>query len=371
MIKVHQIFALITLALFWNSSPVFRPAPQAGQNQTMRKTSEALMKSATSRVKPKLPPIAKAARAGGEVIISVQVDEKGDVTNLRFVSGHPLLREASLAAAKEWRFAPEVNQGGPARVEGEIKFNFDNKSEFEEFVSEERNEEPREVQPQLTSQQQANLKRAEAKADLFIQRWHQTLDLGPLFEEMYVTAAELRQRNIYLFFVLYQCGAGLGFIPGWQEDVDENLRKRAFITMLNLRYIDWEYSFSFTRRRAQQPASLFKRARFRELFREVKLDDPNEGLLTRSEVEGFITKAEQMVVIHRRSLSPGVLKTQLYKSNLRKFFPDGASSRMTLGAANYGLDKRTEVYEVKRGPFVFYLINEADEVKVLTLGFEC
>jgi TonB family protein len=55
---------------------------------------------------PDYPPIAKAARAEGMVVVEAQVMADGSVASAEAVSGHPLLRKASETAAARWRFAP-------------------------------------------------------------------------------------------------------------------------------------------------------------------------------------------------------------------------------------------------------------------------
>jgi TonB family protein len=58
-----------------------------------------------SAVAPTYPPAALAMKVGGEVRVSVHVDEGGHVMEASAVSGNVLLEEASISAAKEWRFA--------------------------------------------------------------------------------------------------------------------------------------------------------------------------------------------------------------------------------------------------------------------------
>lgn len=59
-----------------------------------------------SAVAPSFPPIARAARAQGEVVVEVRVDAKGNVKFTKVISGHPLLQKVSEKAAMKWKFAP-------------------------------------------------------------------------------------------------------------------------------------------------------------------------------------------------------------------------------------------------------------------------
>jgi protein TonB len=83
-----------------------------------------LQGSATRRVEPSYPALAKAARVSGAVVVEVTVDEAGSVIQARAVSGHPLLKEAAVAAARGWRFSPTLLTGTPVKVIGTITFNF-------------------------------------------------------------------------------------------------------------------------------------------------------------------------------------------------------------------------------------------------------
>lgn len=76
--------------------------------------------------KPKYPNEAKAAKAAGKVEVSVTVDEKGSVVSATAVSGHPLLRNAAVEAAKKAVFAPNTLAGKPVKTFTVLTYNFDN-----------------------------------------------------------------------------------------------------------------------------------------------------------------------------------------------------------------------------------------------------
>jgi TonB family protein len=83
-----------------------------------------LNSKATSLPQPTYPPIAKQAHASGTVEVQVVVDEQGNVVSTHAVSGHPLLRAVSEAAAREAKFPPTKLSGKPVKVSGVITYNF-------------------------------------------------------------------------------------------------------------------------------------------------------------------------------------------------------------------------------------------------------
>lgn len=90
----------------------------------IRKSGGVLQDSATKKVEPVYPPLAKAARVSGSVVVEVTVDEEGNVTVARTISGHPLLKDSAREAAQEWKFKPTLLSGVPVKVIGAITFNF-------------------------------------------------------------------------------------------------------------------------------------------------------------------------------------------------------------------------------------------------------
>ena len=73
---------------------------------------------------PEYPEAAREVRAAGAVAVQVTIDEEGNVVSASAVSGHPLLRAAAVAAAKEAKFAPVHLSGQPVKVSGVLTYNF-------------------------------------------------------------------------------------------------------------------------------------------------------------------------------------------------------------------------------------------------------
>ena len=126
-LSLHKlIFPSLALSLCF-ASTVFAQETQREQPQSpkiIRKSGGVFQGSATNRVEPTYPPLAKAARVSGSVVVEVTVDEEGSVISARALSGHPLLKDAAVGAARGWKFKPTLLQGEPVKVIGTITFNF-------------------------------------------------------------------------------------------------------------------------------------------------------------------------------------------------------------------------------------------------------
>lgn len=80
---------------------------------------------ALSLPKPVYPREAREAQAHGSVTVQITVDENGNVIAAKAVSGHPLLQEAAVTAAREAKFAPTTLEGQPVKVSGVLTYNFE------------------------------------------------------------------------------------------------------------------------------------------------------------------------------------------------------------------------------------------------------
>jgi TonB family C-terminal domain len=80
---------------------------------------------ATSLPKPVYPREAREAGAAGSVTVQVIIDEEGNVISAKAVSGHALLQESAVAAARQAKFRPMMIDGQPAKVSGVITYAFE------------------------------------------------------------------------------------------------------------------------------------------------------------------------------------------------------------------------------------------------------
>jgi TonB family protein len=76
------------------------------------------------RVQPKYPQAALAVRAQGAVQIEATINKEGSVTNLKVLSGDPVLARAALEAVRQWRYKPYYLDGAPVEIQTQITVNF-------------------------------------------------------------------------------------------------------------------------------------------------------------------------------------------------------------------------------------------------------
>jgi len=73
---------------------------------------------------PIYPPIAKAARVSGTVVLQATIGKDGAVESLHVISGPALLQQAALDAVKTWRYRPYLLNGQPVEVETTVNVIF-------------------------------------------------------------------------------------------------------------------------------------------------------------------------------------------------------------------------------------------------------
>jgi periplasmic protein TonB len=101
-------------------SVVMAPAPVAHAPIT----SSSMEAYLVHRVQPEYPPLARAARIQGAVLVHAVIARDGTIENLRVISGHPMLVPSALNAIRQWRYRPYFLNGEPVEVETQVTVNF-------------------------------------------------------------------------------------------------------------------------------------------------------------------------------------------------------------------------------------------------------
>ena len=116
--------------LFASAIFVFAVSAVIAQTSQIKTISGGVINGkAASLPAPKVPAAAKAVKACGIVNVQVSIDTDGNIASADAVSGHPLLREPAVNAAREAKFNPTQLSGQPVNVSGIIVYNFDCGSE--------------------------------------------------------------------------------------------------------------------------------------------------------------------------------------------------------------------------------------------------
>lgn len=109
-----------------NSLSHAAPLPAAPPKPVVRpfKRSEMLEGSLIRKVQPSYPPMARAMRVQGQVVLAAVISKAGVIENLRTISGHPMLVPAAIDAVSQWRYRPYILNGEAIEVETQITVNF-------------------------------------------------------------------------------------------------------------------------------------------------------------------------------------------------------------------------------------------------------
>ena len=73
---------------------------------------------------PVYPPIAKAARVSGTVVLEATISKTGVIEDLHVISGPAMLIQAALDAVRTWQYRPYLVNGEPVEVETTVNVVF-------------------------------------------------------------------------------------------------------------------------------------------------------------------------------------------------------------------------------------------------------
>jgi protein TonB len=76
------------------------------------------------KTQPIYPPIAKAARVSGTVVLQATITKTGTIEGLKVISGPPMLVQAALDAVKTWRYRPYLLNNDPVEVDTTVNVIF-------------------------------------------------------------------------------------------------------------------------------------------------------------------------------------------------------------------------------------------------------
>lgn len=95
-----------------------------GQEAVLNVSKTDAMKNATAKVAPAYPPMARQLGMQGDVEVEARISEEGTVESVKPLTGNPVLLNAAVAAAKQWKFTPFTNEGKAVKAVAPISFTF-------------------------------------------------------------------------------------------------------------------------------------------------------------------------------------------------------------------------------------------------------
>jgi TonB family protein len=104
----------------------FQPgeAPKTTSEYALDRVDPTVRPRVLKRVKPSYTPAARAALVNGNVVLSLVIDERGEISEAKAVSGHELLILPALRAARQCLFAPALRDGVPVKARIPLEFSF-------------------------------------------------------------------------------------------------------------------------------------------------------------------------------------------------------------------------------------------------------
>jgi protein TonB len=77
-----------------------------------------------NKTSPTYPPIAKAARVQGTVVLQATISKAGTIEDLHVISGPAMLQQAAMDAVRQWRYKPYLLNNEPVEVETQVNVIF-------------------------------------------------------------------------------------------------------------------------------------------------------------------------------------------------------------------------------------------------------
>jgi TonB family protein len=96
----------------------------AHAQQVIQVTAKMIQEHTDHRVFPFYPPIAKAARVQGTVVLDLRIGTTGRIESIKVVNGPPMLQQAAIDCVKQWTFHPFEKDGIPVVATGQYNIIF-------------------------------------------------------------------------------------------------------------------------------------------------------------------------------------------------------------------------------------------------------
>jgi len=100
------------------------PPPPAAPKGPVRVGGRVKAPRPISTPPPIYPDIARAARIQGDVVIDAVIDTNGNISQMKLISGHPMLVNAAMDALRRWKYEPTYLDEQPVAIELNVTIHF-------------------------------------------------------------------------------------------------------------------------------------------------------------------------------------------------------------------------------------------------------
>jgi len=100
------------------------PPPKPAASGPVRVGGNVMAAKVIDRRAPEYPAIARAAHVQGTIVLHAIISKEGNVEDVQYISGPPLLMKAAMDAVKEWRYRPTQLNGEPVEVDTTVQVVF-------------------------------------------------------------------------------------------------------------------------------------------------------------------------------------------------------------------------------------------------------
>lgn len=124
-IKPQPQLVLPTLQLSAVAPPAIRPIPQVEIKPPVQSITKSIIQATLlKREDTMYPALAKREKISGTVRCEVNIDDKGLVTKVKALSGHPVLTAAAEDSIRRWKYTPAKLDGKPVQSSTIVEVNF-------------------------------------------------------------------------------------------------------------------------------------------------------------------------------------------------------------------------------------------------------
>lgn len=209
------------------------------------------------------------------------------------------------------------------------------------------------------------LKQAEELADRFVRRWHETLDLKVVFNELFVTNPSYLSQNYHLYSKVEDCNG-----------CTEEMIKEAYFSYQNAFALRKELALVYGTSddgECRCPVRFLQALKSLEKSLETRTDETQPRGIDAMLLQEMISFDIKWVQLAREILPLSRFSSVAYKARYKKYYEDERStvneleSEINRQGLLIEIDENTPAYDVKRGVFEFFIIEEDGKFKVLSL----